>query len=649
MWFRVNTPSQMRTEESKTSEKVTLLTGTALCNQIKISEDTTRLNCLCRLNGGGIVEGWITNDPVRIAPSDAPPRETIDVTAFLRTCVDAEVWMNNLVETQPHFVLADYLAALSLIETGMTDAPPASDGSGGLGPFLIGAGSWGEFVAGPGGADFGPADKDDYLNQCYCAAFLTQRDIRLVSDAVSGSGLSETGDMGGESEPFVPSLVDVLLAWITNSAAAADFRILKIKNQGDVRVDEVLMRHAAGATEAERKAWLAAVALRRGDFLIRDASAFETTDGMYAKLENRLAKELEAAFKLVKKNIPEDIPQASGSSGWMAIAETEEALWKEKGLVENAGEGAARVIKYFEATDSGITTVQHWCGAFVAHCLAGSTPPVPPVSGSAKAANWQAWGAAVPLGAPDYPRGAIVVLSPAPGSQTSGHVGFFSSFLDGAGNPQVELLGGNQRDTVRLSKFARTKVVAVRIPILASSITVPLPAGESLPNKFTSLLELISRHEGGKNYNARFGDISNQNPRFVDMSLSDVLKWQAKFVKDGSPSSAVGRYQIIQGTLRGLKERLKLSGSEQFDVELQDRLGMQLLKDRKLENFLSKSINLTRFGLFLAMEWASLPVLAAAKGKHKNVVRGESFYAGDGLNKAHLEPEEIEKVLKETL
>jgi uncharacterized protein (TIGR02594 family) len=645
MWFRVNIPSQMRTETSLTSEKVALLTDTALCNQIQISEDATRLNCICRLNGGGIVEGWIKNDPERMVPADAPPRETIDVTLFLRTCVDAEVWINGLPETESHFVLADYLAALSLVETGMTDAPPAGDGSGGLGPFLIDAGSWGEFVAGPGGADFGPADRDDYLNQCYCAAFLTQRDIRLVSEAVSNSGLNETGDTGGESEPFVPSLVDVLLAWVTNGAAAAEFRMLKIKNQGNVRVDEVLLQHAVGANIEERSAWLAALALRRTDFLRRDATSFETTDGMYAKLETRLAKELAAAFKLMKKHIPEDIPQASDSSAWMAIAAAEEAAWQANGLVENSGDGAARVIKYFEATDSGITTVQHWCGAFVAHCLAGSTPPLPAVSGSARAANWKVWGVAVPLGAPDYPRGAVVVLSPAPGSQTSGHVGFFSSFLDGAGNPQVELLGGNQRDTVRLSKFARTKVVAVRMPPLALGVTVPLETGEPPPSKFSSLLEVVSRHEGGKNYNARFGDIANQNPRFVDMTLSEVLRWQADFVRKGSPSSAVGRYQIIQGTLRGLKDKLKLVGTELFDAALQDRLAMQLLKNRKLENFLSKSISRTRFGLFLAMEWASLPVLAAVNGKHKSVVRGQSFYAGDGLNKAHVAPEDVETVL----
>ncbi len=646
MWFRAKKLSNLRTDVAKDSDIVIEITPLDICNQTGASDDGSRFRLLCRINGGGIEEGWIDNDPERIEQAEEPPRAEIKVTEFLRTCVDAEVWMNNLEETNPHFVLADFLVALSLIETGMTNAPSADEGSGGLGPFQIGTGSWAEFVAGPGGADFGPADRDDYLNQCYCAAFLTQRDIRFVSDAISGSGLSETGEIGAGSEPFVPSLVDVLLAWITNSAAAAEFRVLKIKNQGNVKVDEVLTRHAAGTTDEERKAWLEAVALRRGDFLRRSAAMFETTDGMYAKLENRLAKELTAAFKLMKKHIPEDIPQASDPSGWMAIAEAEEKIWREKGLVENADDGASKVINYFKATDSGITSVQHWCGAFVAHCLAGSAQPVPPVSGSARAANWKVWGTSVPLGMADYPRGAVVVLSPAPGSETSGHVAFFSSFLEGAGNPQIELLGGNQRDTVRLSKFARTKVVAVRMPPVTLSVTVSLPAGEAQSGKFAPLLELISRFEGGKNYNARFKKIDNQNPRFVEMTLSEVLKWQSDFVNNGSPSSAVGRYQIIQGTLRGLKDKLDLNGTERFDAALQDRLAMQLLKGRKLESFLSKSISVTRFGLFLAMEWASLPVLAATKGAHMNVVRRQSFYAGDGLNNAHIEPEEVEKVLK---
>ncbi len=46
------------------------------------------------------------------------------------------------------------------------------------------------------------------------------------------------------------------------------------------------------------------------------------------------------------------------------------------------------------------------------------------------------------------------------------------------------------------------------------------------------------------------------------------------------------------------------------------------------------------------MEWASLPVLTATKGAHRQVVRGQSYYAGDGLNKSLVKPERVEDVLR---
>lgn len=45
------------------------------------------------------------------------------------------------------------------------------------------------------------------------------------------------------------------------------------------------------------------------------------------------------------------------------------------------------------------------------------------------------------------------------------------------------------------------------------------------------------------------------------------------------------------------------------------------------------------------MEWASFPVLTDARGKHRDVARGQSFYAGDGVNKALVSPERVEAVL----
>lgn len=56
-------------------------------------------------------------------------------------------------------------------------------------------------------------------------------------------------------------------------------------------------------------------------------------------------------------------------------------------------------------------------------------------------------------------------------------------------------------------------------------------------------------------------------------------------------------------------------------------------------------IDRTEFGKRLAQEWASFPVLAATKGGSRIVSRGQSFYAGDGLNKSLVTPEAVEAVL----
>jgi conjugal transfer mating pair stabilization protein TraG len=39
----------------------------------------------------------------------------------------------------------------------------------------------------------------------------------------------------------------------------------------------------------------------------------------------------------------------------------------------------------------------------------------------------------------------------------------------------------------------------------------------------------------------------------------------------------MGKYQIVSGTLNGLKQRLGLTGDELFDSEMQDKMAMSLM------------------------------------------------------------------------
>lgn len=95
------------------------------------------------------------------------------------------------------------------------------------------------------------------------------------------------------------------------------------------------------------------------------------------------------------------------------------------------------------------------------------------------------------------------------------------------------------------------------------------------------LLPFIDATESTGNYNAYLYNADNKTLQFTSMTVDQVLEWQNTWRKaNNTPSAAVGRYQIIETTLRGLKEELNLSGNELFSPQLQDRLFLQLVKRR---------------------------------------------------------------------
>ena len=148
------------------------------------------------------------------------------------------------------------------------------------------------------------------------------------------------------------------------------------------------------------------------------------------------------------------------------------------------------------------------------------------------------------------------------------------------------------------------------------------------------LLDTIAKVESRYNYNAYFGNANNASIRFTDMTISEVLAWQKQFVNEGNASSAVGRYQFIDSTLAGLVRQLNIDGSMKFDEAMQDRLAVALLERRGVREYVDNKISREEFAHSLSKEWAALP---KAKGDNPE----QSYYAGDGLNKAQLSLAEV--------
>jgi muramidase (phage lysozyme) len=173
----------------------------------------------------------------------------------------------------------------------------------------------------------------------------------------------------------------------------------------------------------------------------------------------------------------------------------------------------------------------------------------------------------------------------------------------------------------------------------------------TVPRGAAILLDYIGKvevgREGRDGYDVVYGhNQARLRKPLTQMTVDEVIAAGPSWTRAWR-SSAAGRYQFMNATLKGLKIELRLRGTQVFDPDLQDRLGHHLLKRRGYAAFMAGQISRTEFGRRLAMEWASFPVLADTRGAHQNIKRGQSYYAGDALNRALVAPAAIEKLLDE--
>lgn len=147
--------------------------------------------------------------------------------------------------------------------------------------------------------------------------------------------------------------------------------------------------------------------------------------------------------------VPAPSPQTKPR--WIQIAE------REIGVREIAGrQHTPRILEYFQATTYRASTDETpWCSAFANWVMrqAGYTG-----TNSARAIDWANWG--LKLSRPAY--GAIGVIDwDGDGPGWKGHVGFVVGETGG----RIEMLGGNQSDSVKVSSFGRGNFIAFVVPI----------------------------------------------------------------------------------------------------------------------------------------------------------------------------------------
>lgn len=158
------------------------------------------------------------------------------------------------------------------------------------------------------------------------------------------------------------------------------------------------------------------------------------------------------------------------------------------------------------------------------------------------------------------------------------------------------------------------------------------------PKTYNELLTVIGEAESKGNYNAYFGNATNTTIRFTDMSIAQVMQWQAEHLAKGNVSSAVGKYQIINTTLSGLVQRLDIDKNQKFDENIQDQLAIALIEKRGANRYVNEELNREQLAHNLSMEWAGLPKVIGENPE-------QSYYAGDGINASRAKVHDVLKAI----
>lgn len=410
-----------------------------------------------------LATGWAQADALQETDLTNPLIE-IDAGSFVRHCLQIEVATDGDGVLGEFPVVADNLIALAVIESNLKNKSSGSGASLRIGPYQFTASDWERFrqlglQAGPGS----PHRIENAYQQVQAAADIAFDNLRRMDQVFHQNAQPPA------NEKYTADFLNVFHAHLIGAEAAYACADAYKRDNGDMSMRTLLLQHFS-ADES------------RVDALIEERNRYLTIDGETARVhqfialtEKTLDRGLARAATLIAEHASDFIPKnVSGPAPWFDIA----SQFEERNV--NETDDAQEIISMFAATDSGITTLEHWCGAFVADCLARAAAQVPDaqirqsiVAGSATAAKWVDWGdVSLSIKDKDVPRGAVVVMSAAKDTGTSGHVGFFHS-RDG---DFIFLLGGNQSDRVKVSRYRVSRVRAIRWKHFAS-LNPPIDTG----------------------------------------------------------------------------------------------------------------------------------------------------------------------------
>lgn len=123
-------------------------------------------------------------------------------------------------------------------------------------------------------------------------------------------------------------------------------------------------------------------------------------------------------------------------------------------------------------------------------------------------------------------------------------------------------------------------------------------------DKIRALLDHIARHESVQgSYDSVWPNSIKDG--LTDMTINEVIEWQRTCTDQGS--CAAGRYQFMPDTLRGLVANMAdIDGTERFSPEIQDRLAIELMREKGLDRIITGEGSVNNFVDGLAEIWQAL-------------------------------------------
>ena len=92
-----------------------------------------------------------------------------------------------------------------------------------------------------------------------------------------------------------------------------------------------------------------------------------------------------------------------------------------------------------------------------------------------------------------------------------------------------------------------------------------------------------------------------------DLTLGELKQVQYVMIKNGAKSTPMGKYQMILTSIPGIQKALNLDDNVKFSPEIQEKMAMQLLKQKRgYDKWLNGKMSDDDFQLNLAKEWASI-------------------------------------------